>query len=334
MRSTRVEGALARLSEQTGQDFPNLQAARRLTEEKRPGVEAKAKALAHDEDSSIVLFGSWARQELTEHSDDDWLVLVDGVCKGAIRPSDEEVGAILGQDDRRPGKQQIFATHASCDELAENIGLDADDNRNLTRRVLLMLESVPVSGPESYRACWERILDGYLKESIRGERPPRFFLNDVVRYWRTICVDFVGKQRADTLKWGTRNAKLRCSRKLLFAGGLLPILQCFQLGRDETREFLVDQLSAPATDRLAYAFLEWGIPDPGARFFNAYDVWIGLLGVKEIRDELNSISKPEDASKSEAFQLVRDIAKRIDRGLMTLLFDTPLEPISKRYGIF
>src|SRR3954453_6635675 len=29
-------------------------------------------------DATVVLFGSWGRRELTEHSDDDWLLLVDG----------------------------------------------------------------------------------------------------------------------------------------------------------------------------------------------------------------------------------------------------------------
>jgi hypothetical protein len=95
----------------------------------------------------------------------------------------------------------------------------------------------------------------------------------------------------------------------------------------------VDQLTAPATDRLAYAFLEWGVPDPGARFFDAYDRWLELLNDKEIREELNTVT-PENADGSPAFREVQGIGRDLDRGLLTLLFETSLEPISRQYGIF
>ena len=38
---------------------------------------------------------------------------------------------------------EIFGTYDFCNELVDHIGLQEDDNRNLTRRVLLILESVP-----------------------------------------------------------------------------------------------------------------------------------------------------------------------------------------------
>jgi predicted nucleotidyltransferase len=332
MSETGASGALERLSEKTGQEFSNLSDARELAATKQPLFEEKLKKLTHERDSSVVLFGSWARRELTEHSDDDWLVLVEGSQRENVAPAIDEVASILGLDDRKPGEQEIFGIHAFCDDI-EKVGLDRDNNKNVTHRVLLMLESIPFTGHDAHQACWERILDGYLQEVRRDERPPRFFLNDVVRYWRTICVDFVGKHRKAGDKWGTRNAKLRASRKVLFAGGLLPILQCFRLNRAHMRPFLVDQLTAPATDRLAYAFLEWGVPDPGARFFDAYDRWLELLNDKEIREELNTVT-PENADGSPAFREVQGIGRDLDRGLLTLLFETSLEPISRQYGIF
>jgi len=76
-------------------------------------------------------------------------------------------------------------------------------------------------------------------------------------------VDFVGKEREDGEKWGIRNAKLRTSRKVLFAAGLVPLLQTHRFGREERREYLAAQLAAPATDRLASAFLDCGARDAG-----------------------------------------------------------------------
>jgi len=332
MGESGASGALERLSEKSGQEFPNLSDARSLAATKQPCFEKKLEKLTHDQETSIVLFGSWARRELTEYSDDDWLILVNGPPQEGVRPTVEEVASILGIDERKPGEQEIFGIHAFCDDI-EKVGLDRDDNKNVTHRVLLMLESIPFTGHAAHQACWERILDGYLQEVRRDKRPPRFFLNDVVRYWRTICVDFVGKHRKAGDKWGTRNAKLRASRKVLFAGGLLPILQCFQFDRGDMREFLVDQLTAPATDRLAYAFLKWDVPDPGARFFAAYDRWVGLLNDKAVRQDLNAVT-PDNADESVAFREVRGIGRDLERGLLTLLFETRLEPISRQYGIF
>jgi Nucleotidyltransferase domain len=56
--------------------FEHLAQAAEHTAQK---LEAKATALSGTQpyaDMSIVLFGSWARDELTEGSDDDWAVLV------------------------------------------------------------------------------------------------------------------------------------------------------------------------------------------------------------------------------------------------------------------
>ena len=56
-----------------------------------------------------------------------------------------EIGARIGLDERKPGAQDVFGQVVFCQHLVERIGLDADDNRNLTRRALLLLESRPIA---------------------------------------------------------------------------------------------------------------------------------------------------------------------------------------------
>jgi hypothetical protein len=199
--------------------------------------------------------------------------------------------------------------------------------------MLLMLESVPVHGDEIHRRSWLAVLDVYLAELRHDRRPPRFFLNDVIRYWRTIAVDFAGKQRDSDEKWGLRNAKLRTSRKVLFAGGLVPIVRCHALPRPQVRPFLIDQLSRPATDRLADAFLAAGLHDAGVRCLGAYDRWIGLLGDAAVREELAALDR-RSARSSPTFIGVRRLAADLQNGLLALLFETPLAPAVREYAIF
>ena len=311
-------GALQRL----GTDLPNLTAARERTANELAARRDAIAGLERDDDASVVLFGSWGRRELTRRSDDDWAVLVEGAPRDGTRPDSEAVGQAL---ERTPGRSGVFGTTIFSDDLVSRIGLDADSNANLTRRMLLMLESQPIAGEDVHRRAWERVLDGYLEDADKPYRPPRFFLNDLIRYWRTICVDFVGKEREDGEKWGIRNAKLRTSRKVLFAGGLVPLLQTHRFTREERRAYLAVQLAAPATDRLAAAFLDCGAHDAGVRALSAYDRWLGVLDDPERRAELESLTK-ETAHESAVFRDVRRHATELHRGLLVLLFDTELLP--------
>lgn len=61
--------------------------------------------------------------------------------------------------------------------------------------MLLLLESQAILGEVTHREAWGKILDGYLRDARKPGGVPRLLLNDIVRYWRTICVDFAGKQR-------------------------------------------------------------------------------------------------------------------------------------------
>ncbi len=324
-----VSSPLEDLANRSADGFPHLLAARERTARGLEAARRRLAALPRDDDAAVALFGSWGRAELTAGSDDDWLVLATGEPRDAVAPGLDAVGAVLG---REPGTQAIFGQVAFCADLAGRIGLDEDTNRNLTRRMLLLLESVAVVGEDAHRACVEHVLDGYLRGDARSYRPPRFLLNDLIRYWRTITVDFVGKERAGGGEKGAlRNLKLRLNRKVLFAGGLLPVLQCHRLGAGAVRGELLRAFALPATDRLAEAFLEFDV-DAGVRALAAYDRWVGMLDDDETRAELAALTRDE-GERNRAFRQARRHSDDLQNGLLALLFESPLLPLVREYGV-
>jgi hypothetical protein len=331
-------GSLVRLAEQAGAAFESFASIRQRT---RGELDRLARALQDAplrSGLSIVVFGSWAREELTPESDDDWALLAAEPFDPddpAIAAGMETAASVLGTEGKAPGAQAVFGVPFDGRSLIERVGLDADTNTNLTRRLLLLLESREVAG-DAHEECWNRVLGRYLDYGVKDYRPPRFLLNDLLRYWRTICVDFEGKQAQageDDPKWVSRNAKLRTSRKLLFAGGLVPLLLCHLLRADEMPRFLATWLSATPSDRLAAAFLQFDAIEEGARTFAAYDRWLGIMSDAAARAELAALTA-STRDGSPLWHEIRTIGREFQQGLLALLFETPLRSIASEYAVF
>jgi len=85
-----------------------------------------------------------------------------------------------------------------------------------------LLESAPVGARSAYERVIRAIIKRYLEEEpylVNREenrfKVPRFLLNDLVRFWRTMAVDFASKQHDRRGEgWGLRNAKLRAEANL------------------------------------------------------------------------------------------------------------------------
>jgi hypothetical protein len=327
---------VAGLAQATGADFPQITAARRRTEQ---GLEERRRLLLESADdwdpsTAILLFGSWGRREVTGDSDDDFIVLSEREVVDGLRPSSAEVEPLLG--GRGAGREGTFGTGAvGFDALRENIGLDADNNSNLTWRMLLMLESVAVWGEEVHRRARRALLAEYLEAHGTDYQPPRFLLNDLVRYWRTIAVDFEGKMRTrEGEGWGLRNAKLRLSRKALFAGGLLPVLECRRHPAAAMLDHLDSRMELPPLDRIADAFREHDAIDSGVRALQAYDEFLGVLDNPEQRQELQQLGH-DDRRESPLFERIKELGEIFEACLLSLLFDDPdLGRLTREYLIF
>lgn len=118
--------------------------------------------------------------------------------------------------------------------VIHQIGGQHDTNKNTTQRILLLLESCPIGRrTEATRACPPRC-DKPVSRRRRSPADSRF--QNISRAslsferHRSIledeAVDFASKQRDRAGEGGgLRNAKLRMSRKLIFASGDAGLLQ-------------------------------------------------------------------------------------------------------------
>jgi len=167
---------------------------------------------------SLVAFGSLARMEFTAVSDLDWCLIVDGRADADHRQVQLRIQDILRKVNgiREPNPAGAFGGLAFSHELIHCIGGNQDTNANLTRRLLLLTESVELTEP-AIDSARNRLLRGVLQRYFEEETRfpgkeffPRFFLNDVIRFWRTMAVDFATKtHERGPRSWALRNIKLR-----------------------------------------------------------------------------------------------------------------------------
>lgn len=326
------------LARESGTRFPNLTKSRALSAAKLGERRKTLDGLGLPDGYAVVYLGSIGRSEAVSGSDDDFILLADEAAPGdkslAIL-EDVKAGLRSIPDFEEPSSTGPFSQPVRGKDLAEKIGLRDDDNDNTTRRMLFFLESTHAWNEQIYDETFDQILARYIDDSVKDFRPPRFLLNDLIRYWRTMCVDFAGKAHRGPDKWGIRNAKLRTSRKMLFAGGLLPVLACAQLERGSMATHLRYELSQPPTDRVAKSFLaDPDTIDAGARTLGAYDDFLGLVSDSDFRQELESLTA-DDAKTSASFKKVRELGKTIEHGLLSLLFKPgDGDTLSRNYLVF
>jgi len=347
------------LSQKVGRNWPVIGKARQTTKAQLGKIR---KALAKDEkldslDRSIVAFGSIARDECTSGSDLDWTLLIDGFAAATHLEIAQAITARF--NDARikpPSPSGAFGNLTFSHDLIHQIGGENDTNRNTTQRILLLLESLVIGQDhDAYERVIRGILNRYLEEDTSFLTPskykvPRFLLNDVVRFWRTMAVDFASKQRERAGQgWALRNVKLRMSRKLIFASGLLICFSCYLQPSEVMKNVafrpgepfhpLVNHLRGfigrTPLDIVADAFLSYNVPAQAAiKLFDAYDEFLGIIGDEAKRTELEDLNSSE-AQRNPTFERSRRVGHQFQEALTALFFDHPgLSELTREYGVF
>ena len=354
------------LRQELGASWPTLQQARQSAAEVRQLLEG-ALGDVPSSDIDVVAFGSLARGEWTSGSDVDWTLLIDGQASPDHRGTAREVARRLGKVEYQgkklpaPGTEQIFGNMAFGHEIIHHIGGQADSNKNTTQRVLLLLEAVPIrlKKPVDEVGPYERIVRGILFRYLHDDtnffaadaedsRIPRFLLNDIVRYWRTMCVDFAYKEWEQAGgKWALRNIKLRMSRKMLFVSALLTVFSCYKnptlalktLGPDNyvaaMQRHLINFVETPSLGIIAWSLRQLGLGKECGQLFEQYEQFVQCLHDDKIRAHLGKLD-PRQVYKDKDFLRVRTISHEVQRLLRYIFFEaqSELQEFTFDYGVF
>lgn len=303
----------------------------------------------------ILAFGSMAREEMVPGSDFDYLVVANklGPRPGDIHHHRDAAAYALEQvAATKPGRSGLFGVMVAAPDLVNAIGLDADTNKGMTRRVLVLQESVALNRHDARDTLMRAIVNRYLfdYDDDPGPLVPRFLVNDILRYWRTVAVDYQAKRWEEMAgqKWGLRYIKLRSSRKWTSAGTFASVLMPVVEQKTTTASYLCKQFDTPALARLAQ--LSEHVPEGSdaaralAQVLVLADWFVGYLADPGHRDDAALVSDPTDPSNPASFRAARDKTQEIQTALEDLFFSsaplvnapagTSLGGLSRKYMSF
>lgn len=149
------------------------------------------------ERTCVVAVGSGGRREMSAASDLDLFLVQAGVevpsrtdevlLQSAVIRAQERVGLPPPSNDASFLKLHTAAT------LRQRLGEPADDIENtFTVRMLLLLESRALFGEPVYERIVDEALDAYWVNAAWHPEDylPILFVNDVIRYWRNVLLNY------------------------------------------------------------------------------------------------------------------------------------------------
>lgn len=99
-------------------------------------------------------------------------------------------------------------------KLIKDTGKPRDDSENsFTTRMLLLLESAPLCNDGLYLDMLDHVCENYFRDNKgKKEFRPLFLINDLLRYWRTLCLNYEQCREDPAKPWRKKNMNLRFSR--------------------------------------------------------------------------------------------------------------------------
>ena len=242
------------------------------------GKLSEAQKIAKDR-ACVYVTGSFGREEASPHSDLDVFIVGrtisptsgQGPHRRALTRLDEiRLKAELIAATRAMAFPQFsgdgeYLTHHTVDDLVKALGHPIDDASNtFTARLLLLLESKPLLAEDIYREAIDGVIAEYWGDfpGHESEFIPAFLANDILRLWRTFCVNYEARTEREPdekkAKRKLKNYKLKHSRLLTCYSALAYLLAVFSARKTVTPGDVRTMVSLTPTARLQAIVREHG----------------------------------------------------------------------------
>jgi predicted nucleotidyltransferase len=285
--------------------------ATRLQEFKNALQEAHAIC---DGKSCVYVTGSFGRGDASAHSDLDLFI----VGKSTEDECGVESRNLPYLDEIRLKAELIEATrilrfppfsgdgeylnHYTIRELVKTTGKPEDDaNNTFTARLLLLLESRPLVGDGVYSQAIDAAIEQYWRDYRDHEDKfvPAFLANDILRLWRTFCVDYEARTwdvpAEKKNKRRLKNYKLKYSRMLTCYSALIYLLVLHNQFGTVSPEDVRQMVAKSPTERLEFLLHADGMKKTHPVVTELLDMYSAFLENTDAdeRTMLNRISDKE-----------------------------------------
>jgi hypothetical protein len=287
----------------------------------------------------VYATGSFGRGEASGHSDLDLFIVGLGKRKRKLSRLQEIcLEAELISATRRLKIREFsgdgeYLVHYTQQDLVEALGKRHDDAKNtFTARLLLLLESRPVLGFEIYNKTIDSVVDAYWRDykDHRDNFTPTFLANDILRLWRTLCVNYEASTSSEPAekkaKRKLKNYKLRHSRLLTCYSALLYLLMIFVTQHTVHPRDAVSMAKISPTERL-----DWLISQETLSYK-------ARKTVSELREHYEKFLEATDRPESELMEIFLDSEKSKEYSLAASrlgdLTSEALERIGKKSAFY
>jgi predicted nucleotidyltransferase len=255
-----------------------------------------------DKHVSVFTAGSFGRRDAGKNSDLDLFVVSEQEKRSRL--SDLEILAKLiqinGELNYPPFSNdgQYLKVYSIAD-MKNKAGDSNDDSENLfTARLLFLLESAPLCNEVLYQEHLKAIVEHYFRE-YPEHKPfsPLFLLNDILRYWRTLCLNYerIRNDRKSERPWRKKNINLKFSRMLTVFATVLPLIALPVC----TPEDLISLVKKVPLQRLALGLDALADNSLEKRFTEFLDDYEQFLSWKEQDDVEKVMQEPDMARRAK-----------------------------------